>query len=153
MLRRENENDIDFPCDEVHRKGRGPECWGATEVPFRTSAFVTDLTRLVEKATPTLRVRTVTLAQPVMVKTQGNADKSRLTAELTQLLCSTDQVTQLTDRSPFDCGVDTAITVVDSKDRKWGLGKETSQWSSPWMDPYLSRWPAYWFFQYLNPSR
>ena len=42
----------------------------------------------------------------------------KLTAELTQLLCSTDQVTQLTDRSPFDCGVDTAITVVDSKDRK-----------------------------------
>lgn len=86
-------------------------------MPFSTAAFVPDLTRLWRMQRP-LRVITVTLSQPAMVKTQGNAGKSCLTAELTQLLCSTDQVNQLTDRSPFDCAVDTAITVVDSKDRK-----------------------------------
>lgn len=42
-------------------------------MPFRNSAFVTDLTRLVESAVPTLRVVTVMPSLPVMVKTQGNA--------------------------------------------------------------------------------
>lgn len=85
---------------------------------FRNSAFVTDLTRLVENAVSTLKSRKCHAFSTSDGENTGKYGKSRLTAELTQLVCSTDQVTQPAARSPFDCAVDTAIMVVDSKDSK-----------------------------------
>lgn len=86
-------------------------------MPFRNSAFVTDLTRLVESAVPTLKSCNCHAFSASDGENTGKCGKSRLTAEF-QLVCSTGQVTQTTARSPFDCAVDAAIMVVDSKDRK-----------------------------------